>query len=184
MELAQLGLTTAVTIIGSGIGTTIVGLIFKRRFDQELELQKAYLARASQVHMRQVDTVMRLYRHFREAQVALQLMASSARFAGERPEEYPGQLAAAVMAAKEELFTGRLLLPPALAERCEKFFEVLFSGRLELDYAADPHLYEGAERAEVWKKAKAIAHEQVPMLLSEIESVARDLIHGEPAQAG
>ena len=46
--------TFAVTIIGSGLGTTIIGAWFKRRFDSQLETHKALLQRSGKIHERQV----------------------------------------------------------------------------------------------------------------------------------
>jgi hypothetical protein len=60
-------LTAAITIIGSGVGTSFVGLLFKRKFDHDLEIQRAFLTRASRVHDRQVDSLIELYGHFYDA---------------------------------------------------------------------------------------------------------------------
>jgi hypothetical protein len=48
----QLLWNVILSIIGSGLGTTAVGFLFKRKFDTELEIQKAFLTRASHPHAR------------------------------------------------------------------------------------------------------------------------------------
>jgi hypothetical protein len=46
----KLLLDFGVTLIGSGVGTTIVGALFKRRFDTQLETHKALLERSGKIH--------------------------------------------------------------------------------------------------------------------------------------
>jgi hypothetical protein len=42
-------LTFVVTIVGSGLGTRVVGALFTRQFDTQLETQKALLERSGQI---------------------------------------------------------------------------------------------------------------------------------------
>jgi hypothetical protein len=177
MSWQEIGLNAAVAVVGSGLGTTLVGIWFKRKFDRELEVQKAYLTRVSNVHERSVDTLTKLYRSLYEAEAFLQLMSASARFEGEKPEEYPKRLAEALVAARDELLAGRLLIPAALAEQCDVFFNKLFEGQSELAFATHPMVWDAMQRASYWDKAKAIAYEQVPQLRREIEKTARSIIH-------
>ena len=178
MDWAQFGWNATVAIIGSGLGTTSVGLLFKRQFDRKLEIQKAFLTRASRVHERTVDTLTKLYRHFHEAQALLQLMAATARFEGEKPEEYPRLFSEAIASARDELSQGRLLMPPDLVRECDRFFTVLFAGCSHLAFANHPMIFDGLQRAKYWDSAKQTAYEEVPKLLEQIERTARVVIHG------
>ena len=56
-------LTFAVTIVGSGLGTTIVAALFKKRFDTQLETHKALLLRSGRIHERQVDSGIAAFPH-------------------------------------------------------------------------------------------------------------------------
>jgi hypothetical protein len=178
MSWKEMGLNAVLTIVGSGLGTTFVGILMKRKFDRELEIQKAFLSRVSRVHDRSVDTLTKLYRHLYEAEAFLQLLSSTVRYDGEHPEEYPRRLVEALIAARDELSAGRLLIPSHLVEQCDRFFKKLFEGRTELGFATHPMVLDGLQRANSWDKAKAIAYEQVPDLRREIEKTARAIIHG------
>jgi len=170
--------TLLTSIIGSGAGTTIVGLLFKKKFDRELEFQKAFLQRTSKVHEKQVDLLAKIYHHLWEAHAYLLLMSASAHFAHEKTEEYPGKFGEAIVAARDALFGGRLLIPSALADRCEDFFKKMFEGQLQLGFAQSPMVQDGTQRKDFWDKAQRIAFEEVPALLKTIESEARVVIHG------
>ena len=139
------------------------------------------LSRASRVHERQVDTLIKLYRNFFDAQSNLQRMAASVRFAGEvSTDEYRRLCAEAIAAAHDTLSDGRLLLPPNLTYQCDQFFNSLFEGQMHLAYAQHPAIADGLQRAEFWNKAKTVAYNEVPSILQQIERTARELIHGEP----
>ena len=47
------------SILRSGIGTTIIGALFKRHLDGQLEVQKALLLRRTKTHLRQAETLLR-----------------------------------------------------------------------------------------------------------------------------
>src|SRR5260370_38556608 len=85
MDLSQI----VSSVLGSAIGTTLIGVWFKSRFDRQLENQKAVLQRASRVHDRQVEALSTLYATLHETQSYLQLMTKQAIFEGEKPDEYP-----------------------------------------------------------------------------------------------
>jgi len=85
MDIAQL----VVTIVGSGLGTALVGTLFKHSFDRKLEVQRAFLSRASRVHEKQMDTLSKLYGHFTEIQAYLQLSQKGHVLEGEKTEAYP-----------------------------------------------------------------------------------------------
>jgi hypothetical protein len=178
MSWQEVGLSAGLTIVGSGLGTTFVGMLFKRKFDRELEVQKAFLTRVSRVHDRSVDTLTKLYRYLYEAEAFLQLLSATARYEGERPEEYPRRFVESLVAARDELSAGRLLIPSHLVEQCDRFFNKLFEGQTELGFATHPMVLDGLQRAHSWDKAKSIAYEQVPELRREIEKIARAIIHG------
>jgi hypothetical protein len=167
------------TVLGSGLGTSLIALFFKRRFDRELESQKAILFRASRIHERQVDTLSNLYRYFSEVQAFLQLMASSARFAGEDLEQYPALFQQALKSANEQLLLGRLLIPQELARQCDELLKRCFEGRTELAYASIPETTLADQRVQLWDNAKAIAYKEIPKLLDDIEKSARLLIHNQ-----
>lgn len=98
--------------------------------DIEIERIKASLTRASRVHESTVEILTKLYRYFCEAQGYLQRMTASGRFEGEvSQEEYSRLLANAIASARDELLKGRLLIPPELAQHCDRFFNMLFEGR-------------------------------------------------------
>lgn len=152
----------------------------KASADLEIERMKAFLARASHVHERQVDTLTRLYRHFFEAQGYLQRMASTAQFEGEVSIDEYGQMCSdAIISARDTLSDGQLLIPPELAQNCDYFFNSLFEGQNHLAFAQHPMIVDGIQRAEFWDKAKKSAYEQVPGILNQIEKAARAVIHGD-----
>ncbi len=168
-------------VVGSGLGTAIVGALFKHRFERELEVQKAFLARASSVHDRQVDVLCAIYHWLWETHAYLQLMTSSLRVAGEQENEYPRKFAEAAIHARDEFFGRRLLVPSELAVKCDGFFKKLFEGQLQLGFANDPMVIETGQRKQFWDRAATIAHSELPALLGDIEASARAVIHGSSA---
>ena len=165
--------------VGSGLGTTIVGLLFKQKIDRNLEIQKAFLDRASREHDRQVDTLAKLYEHLYKAQAFLELMSATARFEGERHEQYPGLFLDSLTSARDELLAGRLLIAPEVVRQCDALLKKLWSGRAELAYARDPMIVDVNQRAQFWDAARKTAYEDIPRLLQEIETSARAVIHGQ-----
>jgi hypothetical protein len=168
----------AVAVLGSGLGTTIVGALFKSRFDHQLELQKAVLERASRVHERQVETLINLDRHLREALGYMQLMSKSGIFEGEDTSQYPQKFREAIIRAHEELTGGRLLLPPRVVGEFDAFFKKMSEGQLELAFFSSSMVPDGSERAKYWDRARKIAYDEAPRLLRSLEDSARALIHG------
>jgi hypothetical protein len=177
-EVLTLVLTT---LLGSGVGTAVVGALFKRRFDHELELQRAILERATRVHERQVMALVKLDRHLRAAQGYLELMSKSVMFRGEDPSKYPAQFRKEIGAAHEELSSARLLLPPTLSAQVEQLFKKMFEGQMALSFFYDPTTSDGQERAAHWDRAKEIAYKELPGLLVAIEREARLVIHSAAA---
>ena len=168
-----------ISIIGSGLGTTGVGLLFNRKFGRELEIQKAFLTRASNVHAHTVDALAKLYRHLYEAQELLKRMTSNGRMEGEiSPQEYAPLVTKAMESASMELLEGRLFIPSALVQQCDAFFEAVFEGRQNFALAHHPMIDPG-KQAEFWAKAATVAYAKVPKIVRQIEEAARVVIHGE-----
>lgn len=166
------------TVVGSGVGASAVGLLFKQHFDHKLEIQKALLNRESQIHGRQVDTLMKLHEHLEKAKAYLQLMASRVRFDGEKPEEYPGLFINALNAARDEFVAGRLLIPLQVIAQLDDLLNKLWEGRNELAWANLPMSIDGNVRAQFWDRATAIAYDEIPKLLHQIEIDGRKIIYG------
>src|SRR5256885_1801347 len=109
----------ALTVVGSGLGTALVGAIFKYNFDRKLEVQRAYLSRASRIHEKQVDTLSKLHGYFTEIQAYLQLTQKSYVLTGENTDAYPERLVQTINLARDTLTFGRLLIPAAVATQCD-----------------------------------------------------------------
>src|SRR6266852_341790 len=86
-ETVKFLLTLATTLVGSGLGTTIVGALFKRRFDAQLETHKALLQRGSRIHERQVDALLAIHSKLEQALFYLQRAASAFKLEGEVPDQ-------------------------------------------------------------------------------------------------
>ena len=182
MEMSELINRTAqiaVTLLGSGIGTFLVGLVFKRFFDRELEKHKSLLSRSAGVHNRIVDSLTNLYAHLHEASGLFQRMTARGRSANEAtPEEYELLLEKEMEAAREEYVKAALLLPEAVVADCKQFFDSILDGRMDFSFTRNEALTP-EQRAGIWREAADKAHKQVPAVLSRIESAFRILIHGE-----
>jgi hypothetical protein len=149
--------------------------------DTEIEKIKSFLLRSARVHERQVETLLKLYRHLSDAQDFFQRLSSSVRMAGEvTDEEYQRLCREAVLNARETFSDGRLLIPTHLADLCNRFFSSLFEGQSYLGLAQHPSTAGGQQRAAFWEKAQTAAFDNVPKILAEIEKTARSVIHGEP----
>jgi len=157
----------------------------KAKADNEIERVRALLTRKSRIHERQVETLIKLYRHFCEAQTYLQRMAASGILEGEpTKDEYHRMCAEAIASAHDTFSDGRLLIPQQLAGHCGQFFNALFEGNQQLAFAQHPMIVDGLQRAEFWNRAKKTAYQEVPGILAQIEEVARGVIHGESLSSG
>jgi hypothetical protein len=141
---------------------------------------EAKIDRASRIHERQLDTLLKLNRHLHEAQGFFKRMTASGRIAGEIPvNEYGVLLVKALDAARDELLNGGLLLPLPLLEQCDTFFNAMLDGQINFGMAnetiANPN-----DRAKFWNAAAGVAHQRVPNILRQIDEAARSLIHGGP----
>jgi hypothetical protein len=168
--------------IGSGLGTALVGALFKMKFDAQLETQKAFLQRASKVHELQVEALRKLHRHLAEANGHLQIQSRAGNPQSEDPEERGKQFAKAFNAAQDEFAMSRLLFPLEIVRKCDDFFGKLYEGHVELGFAKDPMTQSGEPRAKLWDRARTIAHRELPALLAEIEKSAREVIHPPTVQ--
>jgi hypothetical protein len=151
------------------------------KITNDIENVKLYYAfllkRRSHIHERQVEILGKLYRCLFEVQGYAQRMTSAVIFKGEKREEYPALFNSALQKAQKEFVSGCLLLPIAVEEQVNAFFQKVLEGQLELGMAHDPMVPDGQERAEYWKKAGAIAHLEMPDLLATIKEQARLIVY-------
>jgi hypothetical protein len=127
----------------------------KHDHNRQIEELKALLTRASRVDEHQVDTLTKLRRYFSDAQKCFQAMVRPARFEGEvSVEEYGRKCAQAVASAHDTFEDGCLLIPPDLAEQCNRFFDSLFKGQRELGLAQHPNVVNEFQRAGFWDQAQ------------------------------
>jgi hypothetical protein len=172
-------LTFAVTIIGSGLGATIVGALFKRRFDSQLETHKALLQRSGKIHERQVDALLAIHSRLEEALFYLQRATSAGKFGGEASDkELLERMARSLGAASQEFSKSRLLISESLGKKLDEFFNKMFAGGLSMNLALDPMVPSGEPRAKLWDEAKQTAYKDLPLVLQAICEEARSVIHG------
>lgn len=154
---------------------------FKTHYELKKLREEKARERLSRVHSKQLDALGKLFICLDKVQQYCQLMTKSAIFEGEKPEEYPGQLAAAMVEARNEFVGSRLLLPIAVVEMVERFFEKAIGSQVQLGIFDRLAGMQGEARAQYWTQAATIAHSEMPSLLSQIETSARNIIHGEEA---
>jgi oligoendopeptidase F len=175
-EIAQFFITT---LVGSGVGTAIVGAFFKRRFDAQLETHKALLQRSSRIHERQVDALLMIHAKLELALHYLQRAASTSKFQNEPPEqELLQSMARELGAASEEYSKTKLLISSALTARLDEFFGKVFLAGMSLNSALSPMTLDGEPRAKLWKQTQDAAYKETPLILEAIRTEARAVIHG------
>jgi hypothetical protein len=172
MDIAQV----VPSIIGAGIGTTVVGSLFGYFFNRKLEHHRAHLSRLSRIHEKQVETLSTLYGHFTEAQSYLQLMQKSAVFEGEKSDEYPKRLIESLNSARNALTFGRLVIPTNIAAQCDAFFEKVFESQQEFAFARWDQL-DPEHRLKLREKATNLSYKVIPELLKQIEHAGRGIVH-------
>lgn len=172
MDLAQV----LPSIIGAGIGTTVVSSLFGYVFNRQLEHHRARLSRLSRIHEKQVDALSKLYGHLTEARNYLQLMHKSAIFEGEKPEEYPKRLFESLGSARDTLTFGRLLIPESVAAQCDLFFDKVFESQQEFAFASWDQL-DAQHRLKLREKATDLSFKAIPELLVQIERAGRGIVH-------
>jgi len=176
-DTEKLLLTLAVTLLGSGVGTTVVGALFKRRFDDQLETQKALLQRGSRIHERQVDALLTIHATLEKALFYLQRAASAGKFAGESDQDLLQHMAAELGKASEVFSPNKLLLTPELTAKLDQFFNETFSAGMDLNWAEHPMTPNGEIRASFFDKARETAFKKLPSILEAIRTEARAVIH-------
>lgn len=123
--MTELG-TFIVTLVGSGLGTTIVGAWFKKRFDSQLETHKALLQRSGRIHEKQVDALSAIHSKLEHAIYHLQRASSSTKFRGEPTEqEHLVEMSKYLTEAKEEFSKNKLLLSESLGRKLDEFFHIV-----------------------------------------------------------
>ena len=176
-ETEKLFLTLLVTILGSGVGTTVVGALFKRRFDAQLETQKALLQRSSRIHERQVDALLAIHAKLEQALFYLQRAASAGKFEGESDQELLRRMARDLGAASEVFSQNKLLIGAELTRTLDEFFNEMFSAGMNLNWAEHPMTPNGEIRAGFFDKARETAFKKLPSILEAIRAEARSVIH-------
>src|SRR6266704_2014917 len=147
-------LTFAVTVIGSGLGTTIIGALFKKRFDTQLETHRALLLRSGKIHERQVDALLPIHSKLEEALFYLQRAASAGKFQNEASDkELLARMGSSLAAASQEFSKNRLLVSGTLEQMLDEFFNKMVFAGIDMNLALDPAVAEGEPRAKLWDKA-------------------------------
>lgn len=171
------------SVIGSGIGTTFISILFKRKFDKELEIQKATLLRGSKIHEQQVAIISKLYISLTEILEITQSLSSLVSLKESFPE-YGEKVAAefsnfrsAFRLAKSDFLLARLYLPEQLSTQIEAFFSQVSESTGAMFIASS----ESAPARQSDPDRLGVAYRTVivtlPKLIKSIESLARNLIH-------
>lgn len=171
------------TFVGSGAGTTLVGILFKHRFDLQLEAQKALLQRNSRIHERQMDALLSIHSELEHALFYLQRAASAGRFSGEPDDaELLKSMGKHLSNAADQFSKNRLLLTPELTKRLNEFFTNVFTAGSDLQFSDEfsryPIVQGGQLRADLIDKARKAAFEEIPAILGVIRTEAETIIHG------
>jgi hypothetical protein len=126
---------------------------------------------------RTAETLAKLDLHLREAMDYLQAMARAVRFEGEvSDEEYRRLCNASAASARTALAEGRLFIPSQIVEQCERFLGCLLQGLVNYGNARSQDIrVEGQQRAAFSYKAGDIAYKELPIILNEFETAARDI---------
>jgi len=166
-----------VTLLGSGIGTTVVGALFKRRFDAQLEIQKALLQRSSRIHERQVGALLAIHAKLEQALFYLQRAASAGKFEGESDQELLRRMARDLGCASKVFSHNKLLIGPELTRKLDEFFDDMFSAGMNLRWADHPMPQNAETRASLFDKARETAFKKLPSTLEAIRIEAKSVIH-------
>lgn len=171
--------TFGLTLLGSGVGTSLVVAWFKKQFDTELEQQKAILQRGSRVHEKQIDALLEIYWRLERAHYFLQRLASPFMLTSETKEGLAESMMNELSLASLEYAKKKLLVPSLLSAKLDQFFGLFLSARVDLSERAVALTPAGTERAQLWKAAQITAYENLPGLLAAIELEARQTIHSQ-----
>jgi hypothetical protein len=165
------------SIIGSGLGTTLISMIFKRRFDKELERQKATLQRGTKIHEHQVELLSKLYRTLIDVQeLTISLSVNSQR----KPisEESFDSLRSTIYSARSEYLSMCLYLPEEISAPIDDFFDSVFECTNSIILSSINISNRETERSEALSNSHRLATLKIPKILRSIEQQARKLIHG------
>jgi hypothetical protein len=164
----------------SGI-MAVIGIVIKQSFDRGLEERKARWGRASWVHQKQVEALSKIYGHFNTLNSYLMGATRAGRFENEAsPETYLARLHQEQESTVSDYVDVKLIIPKRVADQCESYLKQLQGALTKL--AIGKVSFEMGNPigfAEEWKEALTIAYTQIPSLLEEIESSARQIIHEE-----
>jgi len=170
--------TILASLVGSGLGTTIIGAFFKKRLDAQLETHKALLQRSGKIHGMQVESLLIIHAKLDEALFYLQRAASAGKLEGEAPDdELLRRMAVALGEASKECAKSRLLLSESLGKKLDDFFNEMLSGGRTLRFALSVQVQDPMQRAKWWDEARDAAHKEIPALLTAIRNEAREVIH-------
>jgi hypothetical protein len=175
-DLVQILLTT---LVGSGVGTALVGAFFKHKFDAQLEVQKSLLVRAAKVYDRQLSSLCEI--HFRLELILhyLQRATFPGRYKNEAPEGVQLQrMAEHLGAASDEFSKNKLLFSDALITKLDSFFKGTFNAAMLTEFTADP-MVQGDARAKYITDARTAAGTELPLALAAIREEAKKVIHGD-----
>jgi hypothetical protein len=115
--------------------------------------------------------------HLREAMDYLQLMVKRFGFEGEVSYQEYGRLCdLSAKSAYKILTEGRLLISASITVQCEHFFSLLRHAMVNYSNARAPDIVDGHQRATSWDRASKIAYEELPKILEQIETAARQMI--------
>jgi hypothetical protein len=161
-------LTFVVTVIGSGLGTTIVGAYFKRRFDSQLETHKALLQRSGKIHERQVDALLTIHSKLEESLFYLQRVTGKGKLQGEASDtELFERMGKSLAVASAEFSKNRLLISENLGQKLDEFFNKMLFAGININLALDPMA--GEPRARLWSIASETAYKEIPSILQAIK---------------
>jgi hypothetical protein len=178
-ETEKFVISTSAAVLGSGLGTAIIGAVFKRWFDIQLETHKALLMRSTKIHELQVDALLVIYSKLEHALFYLQRASSAGKLAGEpQREELLERMGLKLAAASEEYSQKMLLINPELTSKLDHFFKKVLSAGIDIRIALDPVILDGAPRAKMWDAARETAFRELPAVLAAIRTEARTIIHG------
>ncbi len=171
------------TIVGSGVGTSLVGFLFKHRFDVQLAKQTAMLQRHSRIHELQVEALGVIHSDLNDALFYLQKIASAGRTRGQVDDtELFKRMGERLAKAAGQFSKSQLLFSQELTTRLNEFFQKVFETGTDIQMSEEFLQYpmgEGVQlRADLTGKVRNAAFKEIPAILEEIRREARAVIHG------
>src|ERR1700688_1476982 len=161
--------TFAVTIIGSGLGTSIVAALLNKRFSTQLEAHKALLLRSGLIHERQVDALLKIHSKLEEALFYLQRVTSAGKIQGQASDKVLFERTVGCLAdASSEFSKNRLLISDPLEQRLDEFFHGMVVAGGDFNLILDPMVTNPDERAKLWDTLRDAAHRKLPSVLKAI----------------